>query len=85
MCTPQNASIKNSAVLKAIWQSTDIDRTALAKFMHSHLNFFVPLYQNFCSLIRKHILLALSEVNRLCCICKNKVIFVFFPVILIVV
>ena len=85
MCTPQNTPIKNSAVLKTIRQSADINRAALAKFIDCHLHLFIPLHKNFCSLIGKHVLLALSEVDRLCRIRENKMIFVFFPVILVVI
>ena len=83
--TPQNTAVQNTAVLKAVRQTADINTAPLSKLMDSHLHFLLPLYQNFRVLVSEDVLFTLTKVHWLRGICQNEVIGMLLPVIFIVV
>ena len=86
MGAPQDGTIKNPAVFKAVWQSGNIDAPAMAKVMNRHLDFLVPLNQNLRIIAQGvDVLAALPKVHRLCAVLKDKVIRMLLPVILVII
>ena len=43
VCRPEDRTIQKTAVLEAVWKSTDVDTTSVAEIIDCHLHFFVDL------------------------------------------
>ncbi len=80
---PQHRTVKHTAVLKAIRQSADVNAAAFSKGLHRHLYLLVLLDQDGSFRKCKNVLLALAEIHSSVCVCKDKVILMFFPVVFI--
>ena len=83
--TPQDGTVKGAAVGKVVRHTADVHGTALTEVVRRHLHFLVPLHQNLGAFQRIDVLLALAEVDGLVGILQNKVVRVFFPIVLVVV
>lgn len=83
--TPHNTSIKYPAVLKAVWQAANIYRPSFAILIYSHLDFFFMGNQNLRPLVCIYILLSFAKVHIAVTVFQNKMVWMFFPVIFIVI
>ena len=82
MGSPDDGTVQDTAVLKAVGKPADIHAAPVPKAADSHLHFLVALYEDFRPVKRIDILFALSEINILCTVCFDKMI-VLVPVVLI--
>ena len=90
--TPQNRTVKHTAVFERIRKSADVNTSAFAEFSDSHLNFLCVSYgkrkfgcilnKNGCAVKSNDILLALAEINISALgVCKDEVVSVFLGVV----
>ena len=84
MGCPDDGTVEDTAVLEAVRKSADVYSTSLSELIYSHLNLFVALNKNLCSLICIDILLALAEIDLFGAVLFDEVI-ILIPVILIVI
>ena len=82
---PQDCTVQNTAVFKAVRQTADINAAAFAELVDGHLYFFLALHENLSTLKGIDRLFALAEIDLFRGVGQDKMIFVLIPVVLVVV
>ena len=82
MGAPEDCTLEDTVVLKAVRKSTDVDSASFSKFIDSHLDFFLFLDKDGCSCKSIDIFLTFPEINGIC-IFQNEMR-MFFPVVFII-
>lgn len=83
MGAPQDGTVQQAAVLKAVGQSAHIHSTALAELVDGQADTLALLHQNLSALQRIHIFLILTEIDLALAVFRDKVL-MHIPVILVV-
>ena len=83
MGTPQNRTVQQTAVFKAVWKSAHVYGAALSKLIYCQVDTFACFNQHFCAFQSVHILLVFAKINGSLAVFGNKVA-VGIPVVLVV-
>src|SRR5699024_10383930 len=79
---PQDGAVQETAVLKAVGKSADVDAASLAKVIDSQLYFFVILLQDRSSLVSVNIFLSFTEIDVAFAVLCDEML-VLIPVIFV--
>ena len=82
VCSPQDRTVQHTAVLKAVWQTADIDTSSFSERVDCHLHFFIDLTENRGIRQSIHVFLSFSEVHISLAVLGDKV-GMLFPVVFV--